>query len=325
MSSLLHYRPWQGSFHAPWRAVWPIARVALATLLRRRLFWVLYALSLFVFLMFFFGNFLLGWVEAQLADRPLQIGNFAVPSERINAFIRDKLRVLSGARETFTVFFGYQGTMTLVILALSGAVLVGNDLQHRSLPFYLAKPIARRHYLLGKSLAVAVVVHLLMTAPALLLYAQHAFEDLGYLTNVDFFRRGTAPGVDPGPAGWRLLLGVVGYGMVFSVCLALLLVTCALWQRTTAALIVLWVAIFVFSKRVAGILVDDLKWDPLWRLLDLWNTMGLLGQWCLGYTHPDLRPAAQPEYWQAAAFLVGVGTACMIYLYRRTRSLEIVR
>ena len=36
--------------------------------------------------------------------------------------------------------------------------LVGNDFTHRSLVFYLAKPIRRWHYLLGKCLAVAAVV-----------------------------------------------------------------------------------------------------------------------------------------------------------------------
>src|SRR5260370_34586809 len=64
--SLLHYRPWRGEFRGPAWAVWPIARTALGTLLRRKLFWCLYAAGLLVFLMFFFGTFLLDWAQTQL-------------------------------------------------------------------------------------------------------------------------------------------------------------------------------------------------------------------------------------------------------------------
>ncbi len=62
MASLLHYRSWQGDFHHPMWSVWPIARVALGTLLwgplwRRILFWGMYANGLLLFSMFFFGAY----------------------------------------------------------------------------------------------------------------------------------------------------------------------------------------------------------------------------------------------------------------------------
>src|SRR5207244_2947652 len=64
---LLHYRPWRGRFHAPVRSVWPVARTALEMMFRRKLFWVFYAFGLLVFFMFFFGQYLLAWAEAQAA------------------------------------------------------------------------------------------------------------------------------------------------------------------------------------------------------------------------------------------------------------------
>src|SRR5438132_5841113 len=69
---LLHYRPWRGDFRSPRWSVWPIARVALGTLLRRKLFWWLYGFSLLVFLMFFFGSYLLSWAETQIPQQPVQ-------------------------------------------------------------------------------------------------------------------------------------------------------------------------------------------------------------------------------------------------------------
>ena len=63
--------------------------------------------------------------------------------------------------------------MVMVMLALAGSVLVGNDFQFGSLPFYLSKPLSSWHYLLGKCLAVAVFVNLMTTLPALVLFVQY--------------------------------------------------------------------------------------------------------------------------------------------------------
>src|SRR5262245_30285974 len=184
---LLHYRAWQGTFRRPSWGVWPIARVALGSLLRRRLFWLLYAASLFLFLMFFFGGYLLDWAVTRITDAPIKVGNVTVDTERLVRTMRQALQVLSGNQDTFAYFFQFQGTMVTIVLALTGAMLVGNDFTFRSLPFYLSKPIHRWHYVLGKCLAVAAVVNLLTTLPALGLFAQHGLDEWEYFTNVAYF------------------------------------------------------------------------------------------------------------------------------------------
>ena len=40
---LLQYRPYRGAIRPAWTTIWPIARTALGLLIRRRLFWGLYA------------------------------------------------------------------------------------------------------------------------------------------------------------------------------------------------------------------------------------------------------------------------------------------
>src|SRR5579862_2549062 len=70
---LLHYRPWRGQFRNSWWSVWPVMRVALGTVLRRKLFWWLYGFSLLVFLMFFFGSYMLSWAETQIPQQPVQV------------------------------------------------------------------------------------------------------------------------------------------------------------------------------------------------------------------------------------------------------------
>lgn len=321
-ATLLHYRAWQGSWRRPAWSIWPIARVALGMLLRRKLFWVLYGFAMLLFLMFFFGSFLLDWAETQLAAAPIQIGNLKTDPERAVRFVRQGLRVLNGSQETFAYFFGYQGAMVLIILALAGALLIGNDFTFRSVGFYLAKPIQPRHWIMGKCLAVGIVVHLLTTLPALALFAQHGMSNFDYVLDVNYF---TAGGTGRGPAGWRLILGIIGYGMVLATALSIMLVAAASWLRRTMPLILTWVSLFLFLRILANLLVDGLKYDERWRLLDCWNDLGLIGQACLSIEHEHLSLQPQPAYWEAGMTVAGVCIACLILLKMRTRDVLIVR
>jgi hypothetical protein len=332
-AALLHYRAWQGEFRRPLTAVWPIARVALLMLLRRRLFWVLYGCGLLLFLMFFFGTYLFAWAEVQLSAAVNQPPRFGPDPRQVLRFVRQAMRVLNGGRDTFSYFYSYQGVMVIVTLSLAGAVLVGNDFNQRSLVFYLAKPIRRWHYLLGKCLAVAAVVTMMTTVPALVLYGQHVMDDWDYLLNPHYFERHEDV-LNPvsffeeppsGPAGLPLLLGVLGYGTLLSVVLSILLVATASWMRRTMPLIMVWVSLFFFLRILANILVEGLKYDVHWRLLDLWNNLTLLGQACLGFAHEQIGPKPQPSFAHAAFVLVGVCSVCLIYLNRRTRGVEVVR
>jgi ABC-2 type transport system permease protein len=318
---LLHYRAWKGTFERPLWSIWPIARVALGSLLRRRLFWVLYAAGLLLFLMFFFGAFLLDWVETMLPTTPIRIGKLSTDSERIVPLLRQGLRILNGSQETFMYFFIYQGLMVMITLALAGSVLIGNDFTNRSLGFFLSKPIERWHYLAGKCLAVGVIVNLLTTLPALVLFAQHGLDDWEYVTNPSYF---VETGTGKGPAGWQLLLGILAYGAVLTVFLGLVLVTAATWVRRTMPLIMVWTSLFMFVRLLANSLVG-LEYGDHWRLIDLWNNLCIVGSRCLGFESYTMGPPGQPTFLQASLVLLGVCTLCLIYLNLRTRAVEIVR
>lgn len=322
--SLLHYRPWRGSFRGPAWGVWPIARTALGLLFRRKLFWWLYGASLLIFLMFFFGTFLLDWAQTQLTNTPfaLSVKEKEFRSQDVIRMAQRALRVLNGSRETFGYFFMYQGAMLMVILALAGSVLVGNDFTFGSLPFYLGKPLSRWHFVLGKCLAVGIVVNMLTTLPALLLFAQHSLDSWDYLVDPDYFWR-TNTGT--GPASLPLLLGILGYGLLLTVCLSLLLVATASWVRRTMPMIMVWTSLFVFLRMLAALLVEGLHLDERWRLIDLWNDLRLVGYACLGFRHAEIQPAPQPEIHEAALALGGVCLLCLTYLNLRTRAVEIVK
>jgi hypothetical protein len=345
---------------SPWQTAWPITRTALGMIFRRKLFWGLYGLSLLAFLLYFFGIYLMAWAQTQLGQGDVRVGGLgrANPQDLVNLF-RTALK-LDGSGETYRNFFSFQGYMVMIVLALTGSVLIGDDLRYGSLPFYLSKPLSSWHYLLGKGLAVAVFVNLITTLPALALFVEYGLlEPLGASDSLPvpwvglvclgavlavWWRRGRISLVWLGLVGvvltgeymvlltgtWfrdnlHLALGILGYGAILTVSLTLLLLATASWLQKTVPLILVWATLFSFARILSGALVDGLNFDARWRLFDLWNCTFLLGNHCLGIQPENIRPSPQPEWYEAALVLGGVCVSCLIYLILRIRAVEIVK
>jgi hypothetical protein len=86
-----------------------------------------------------------------------------------------------------------------------------------------------------------------------------------------------------------------------------------------------WTTLFFFLRLLAATLVDGLQYHPRWRLIDLWNDMYLLGNYCLGLAHGSINPAPQPAFQEAALVLGAVCLLCLTQLMLRIRAVEIVR
>jgi hypothetical protein len=292
---------------------------------RRKLFWVLYACALLIFLMFFFGQYLLAWAESQTAEATVTIGVVRTDPNQFISLLRRFLRV-DGTPEMYRYFFGWQGYMVMIVLALTGSILVGNDFHFGSLPFYLAKPVGRWHYLLGKCLAVGVFVNLMTTLPALVLFVQYGFLDTWAYFLRDWVSLGNVSlgGLDF-EVRYPVFLGIVAYGLVVAVCMSLLLVATASWLRRTVPMIMVWTTLFFFCRQLTMTLVDRLQYDARLRLVDLWNDMYLVGSALLGLVPFSFRSDRQPAVGEAALVLGGVCLVCLIYLNHRIRAVEIVR
>jgi ABC-type transport system involved in multi-copper enzyme maturation permease subunit len=309
--SALGYRPWQGKLHGAWHSPWPISRVALSLLFRRKLVWVLYIFGLFNFLMFFGGIYLFYQidVEALTGARPEAIRMW----QGVVRTLQERLQ-LAGTAETFRNFMWIQGYVVMANLALAGSLLIGNDYQHGSLPFYLSKPLGRWHYLLGKFLAVGLFVNMMTTLPALAL-----FVECGLMEGWSYYERNGS-----------LIWGVLGYGAVQTVCLGLLVLAVGSWLRKTVPLIMVWANLLFFLRLFSTALVDLLEYDPRWRLIDLWNDMYIVGCWMMDVPAHlmeirNFQARPQPEPWEAATVLVVVCSICLIYLNRRIQAVEVVR
>jgi ABC-2 type transport system permease protein len=284
-----------------------IARTGLRTILRRKLFWGLYSLGVMIFLFFFFGQYLLRYLGTQLDETTVTLSptsRIRVHPAEVLAYFQTQLKV-NGSGATYRNAIWYEGFVVMIVLALAGSVLVGNDFRFGSLPFYLSKPLGRWHYVLGKCLAVAVFINLLTTVLALILWLEYGLLD----TSWDYLL-----------TTGRLVLGILGYGAVLTVFLSLLLVGTASWLRKTVPMVMVWAALFVFAKALRE-LFDKLRPDePHWRLVDLWYDASVLGDWCLGLPGDANRPAT----WEAALVLAAVVAACLIYLNHRIRAVEVV-
>ena len=290
-------------------AAWPIARTSLGLLFHRKLFWVLYGLALMVFLLFFFGQYLMSWAQTQIGESDVRVGGLGRANPRALIELLRSVLKLDGSGETFRNFFWFEGYTVMIVLALAGSILIGNDLRFGSLPFYLSKPLSRWDYLLGKGLAVAVFINLITTLPAVVLFVQ-----FGLLESWDYF-------LDE----HHLLIGILGYGAVLTVTMTLVLLATATWLRRTVPLIMTWTTLFFFCRLLSRALVDGLHFDPRWRLLDLWNATYLLGNTCLQVDPARIPPAPQPAWQEAALVLSGVSLSCLTYLILRIRAVEIVK
>ncbi|WP_020472781.1 ABC transporter permease subunit [Zavarzinella formosa] len=309
---LLHYRALGGVTGGPWRGVKAIARTGVLLLARRKFFWILYAFSLMIFLFYFFGQYLWVFLASHVQDALIRTGGVfgrLISPEALIKSLRDTMH-LDGSAETFGDFIWTEGYIAVVILAFAGSVLVGNDFQHNSLPFYLSKPISRRHYIFGKCLAIAMLINCLTTIPAIGLFVEY-----GFIETWDYYYD-----------NFGLFLGILAYGGAITISMSLLLLTTATWLRRTVPLVMVWTAIFVMARLVQRWLVDGIGLSPRWRLIDFWNDLYLFGMWCFGKDHRWLRPTnqEQPEYWEAAAAIVTVCLLCLLYLRRRVRAVEII-
>src|SRR5258708_37687403 len=122
----------------------------------------LYGLSGMIFLFYFYGQYLQTWIEAQLGGDSIRLGSglltLTVKPSDVTEILKKGLH-LDGSGYTFRGFFWFEAQIVMIVLALAGAVLVGNDFRFGSLPFYLAQPLNRWHYLRGKFLAVGLFLN----------------------------------------------------------------------------------------------------------------------------------------------------------------------
>lgn len=309
MGDFLEYRPFRGRLRGPMSAVWAIARTSLGLLFRRKLFWGLYLLGLIIFFLYFFGQYLLVWAGSQDSGQAIRVGPFArIPRKELIDGLRNMLK-MDGSPGMFHNFLQTQGSIVMVIFALAGAQLVGNDFRFRSFPFYFSKPIGTFHYLLGKGMAAAVLLNMLTTIPALVLFFQAWF--LGDWSWSE--------------AKFRLFLSILGYGAILTWGLVPLLLASSAGLTRTIPIAMFWIFSFLFLHGVAEGLVDRLGYPANWKALDLWNDLGQVGSRVLGVVVEAKNAPKQPDFSLVLGIVLTIPILSFIYLKIRLSRVEVLR
>jgi ABC-2 type transport system permease protein len=285
------YRGWSDRLRPAWFACWPIAVTGLRLVLRRKLFWLLLGLGLIDFLFLF----ALIYLKAQVS----------VHNPAVSRFVDSVLSSVTGSGRTYRDFMSTQGTITMLVLAFAGEVLVGSDYRSGGLTFYLSRRVGRRHYIVGKLLSIGLLVEMTTAIPALILYAEY-----GLLTDsTTYFRENP-----------RILAGILGYGLVMAVTLSLLLAASAAWLQRTVPLVMGWSFLFVLLPAFGGVLRHAYG-DRRWLLLNLWHNVRLLGTWCFGAID---RPKDSELLGGAAAVVLVVCAASALAIIPRVRAVKVV-
>ncbi|MCL4202467.1 MAG: ABC transporter permease subunit [Pirellulaceae bacterium] len=280
------YRGWSQRLRPAWMACLPLATNGVRLIVRKKLFWLLLALAALNFLFAFATIYLKAQVSAE--------------NPAISQFVDRVLTSMTGEGKSFRDFMFAQGTVTMLLLAFAGELLVGGDYRHGGLTFYLSRRIARRHYVIGKLLSISLVVSLTTTVPALILYAEY-----GLLTDsTSYFRE-----------NWRIAVGIVGYGALMALVLSLLLFALASWFPRTVPLVMCWACVFVLLPAL-GALLREVFDDRRWQLLMLWRNIRLLGSWCFGAVTAERDLLLLP--W-AVAVVAGVSVVCLLAVLPRVR------
>lgn len=284
------YRGWSRRLLPSAWACWPIARTALLLVLRRKLFWLLLAMAGMNFLFIFATIYL----KAQIAAE----------NPAIKRFVDQVLRSVTGTGETYRDFMFTQGTVTMLLLAFAGTTIIGDDQRQGGLTFYLSRRIVLWHYVAGKLLAIGLLISLTTTLPALVLYVEY-----GLLTDsTTYFYENLS-----------ILRGILGYGLVLSVTLGLLLFALSSWLQKTVPLVMAWACLFVLLPAVA-LLLREVYNDRNWQLLMLWRDLSLVGTWCFGGIDSG-RELEQIN--PALAIVVGVCVVSALVIATQVRAVKV--
>jgi ABC-2 type transport system permease protein len=204
----------------------------------------------------------------------------------------------------FLRFLIIQTTLGTILAALVGPGLVAPDLANNALSLYLARPITRRDYILGKMIVLVGLMSVLTWVPILLLYLEHSA-----LTGWSWFAAnlGIAAGIVVCSALWILVVSL----------LALAVSAWVRW-RPLATLAVLG---YFLGAAALGSLVNEIlsiRWGSLVNVAalmrDLWREFFGL--------HP-LHDAVPP-----GAAVIALALTCLVFLamlLRRVRAHEVVR
>jgi ABC-type transport system involved in multi-copper enzyme maturation permease subunit len=268
------YRRWRGQFGGR-PAWWVMAKAGMRLILKRKLFLILFLLSLVPFL----ARGVMIYLVVQL--------NFSM------------IRIDAGF---FREFLSQQSFWVLLMTIFGGARLIAGDLRSNALKLYLARPITRTDYILGKAATLMLILSSVTLLPALLLFLERALLS----DNLSFLRE-----------RYWVPFSSIGYGFLICLVPALLMLALSALIGDGKYAAVAFGAIVLLSSAVFEVLRAAFR-NRYLTLLSFWSNIDRIGIRLFG-----ARPR-YPIHWGWSLLILICLMAFSIWaLYRKVGAVEV--
>ena len=287
------YRPYQGPLTSErWRFL-VVPRYALQELVESRVLMAFVVMCLFPFL-------------AEAA------GIYVANSEAARALLRISGNPDPMRTEFFAAALTWQGTLAFILTSWVAPVLVSPDLVNGALPLYLSRPFSRTEYLLGKAIALLVLLSLVTWVPGLTLFAlQAGLAESGWFWS--HLR-----------VAWATFLGA----WIWISVLTLLGLALSAWIRWRLVASTALFGVFFMGSAFGEVWREVLR-DPWGRLANLPYLIGVVWIDLFGIVPvPEVAREVQAfgelPTWAAWAGLLATCVFCLWLLDKRLRAREVV-
>lgn len=194
-------------------------------------------------------------------------------------------------------------SLLLWLALLTCARLISDDLKVGALQVYLAKPLTRLDYVLGKSGVVVGLLLMILVLPTLAVYLCALLLDPGSSFLVQH--------------GW-VVLPLLGFEAFVIATLTVTVLGLSSLSSSGPFVTVLLLGAYIFSSAVSGILKTIYR-DPRLALLGLWNNYEQIGHALFG-----LEPPEPVSIWASVALTTGLALLAALALRWRVRAVQVI-
>jgi ABC-2 type transport system permease protein len=231
------YQHWRGALSGHWWRWITIARQGVRVQRQNRILRLLLLLAWLPALALVGAMILWGLVE-QRSEGVLALVKSILPADVIQDPHAYRGTVWTLA---FSFFFKVEIYVIMLLAAIAGPGLISQDLRFNALPLYLARPLTRLDYFLGKLGVIGVLVLSVAVVPALFAYIVGLCFCLDLSVIKDTY--------------W-VLLGSVAYGLVITLSAGTLILALSSLTRRSLYVGIIWAGMWLISSAAAGILID---------------------------------------------------------------------
>ena len=280
------YRHWDGTFqHNKYKRWWVIAKAELKLLAQRKIIRLIVAVPPVVYIL----------VHAILIYMFNYLDGASLPFDEIGEGFFQKFIFRT---HPFPSVF-----LIALVVVFGGSGLISNDLKYNALSLYLSKPISWIDYLIGKFVAIGVLLASMTLVPALLLFLQQSL-----LSDTPFFEE-----------NFWLILSIIIYSLVVTTITSLLMLTFSALTKNLRFATIGFCAVW-FGLPIIHLILREVMKTSTVAIVSVWANLELLGEVLFG-----LDSSYTVHISWTILLLTALTTLCILVLRHRIRAVEIVK